>query len=351
MRWLESAHRGSVIGPAAPGAHAAPGVNGAGAADEAALRGAAALFIVFNLGSGADDAEAARASIRQACEQAGRALHLFEVDRAEQLGAVVAEAVKQACAAHGVVVAAGGDGTLNAVAQAALGSGCPYGVLPQGTFNYFSRTHGIPPQTDAAMQVLLHEVPRPVQVGLVNERPFLVNASVGLYPEVLQDREGWKERFGRRRGIAVLAALGTLLRGYRSLRLEVELEGRVRKVRTPTLFIGNNALQMEQMGLTLAQDIDAGRLAGIMLRPVSRLEILWLMWRGAFGGLSQADELVCLPFVTLTIRPARPFRRRRIKVAIDGEIVWMPLPLTFSVSPQPLMLIRPDGPAPERQAP
>lgn len=312
---------------------------------------AADLFIVFNLGSGAQDAQDTRAAIRQACEQAGRKLHLFEVDQPDQLGALAARAVQQARAAQGVVVAAGGDGTLNAVAQAVLGSGLRFGVLPQGTFNYFSRTHGIPSDTAEAMQVLLHEAAQPVQVGLVNQRPFLVNASLGLYPQVLQDREGWKQRFGRHRGMALLGALQTLLRGHRSLRLQVEHEGQVRRVRTPTMFIGNNALQMEQMGLPLAKDIDAGRLSGIMLRPVGRLEILWLMWRGAFGQLGAADELVCLPFVKLTIRAARPFRFRGINVAIDGEIVRMPFPLTFALSPQPLLLIRPRGPAPERQAP
>lgn len=55
-----------------------------------------------------------------------------------------------------VVVAAGGDGTLNAVARAVFGSGCAFGVLPQGTFSAFSRTHGIPTDIGAAMQVLLH---------------------------------------------------------------------------------------------------------------------------------------------------------------------------------------------------
>ncbi len=328
-------------------------VDGPGLADDdgqAAAHRFADLFIVFNLGSGAHDAQDARAAIRQACEQAGRKLHLFEVEQPQRLGAVAELAVRQARAVQGVVVAAGGDGTLNAVAQAVLGSGLRFGVLPQGTFNYFSRTHGIPSDTAAAMQVLLHEAARPVQVGLVNDRLFLVNASVGLYPQVLEDREGWKQRFGRSRGIAVLAALGTLLRGYRSLRLDVEFEGRVRHVRTPTLFVGNNALQMQQLGLALADDLDAGRLAGVVLRPVGRLEILGLMARGAFGRLGDADEVLPLSFTRLTIRAARPFRRHRIKVATDGEITWLPLPLTFAVSAQPLLLIRPPGLAPEREA-
>ncbi len=325
-----------------------PRVDDRGAPTEAANGGD--LFVVFNLGSGAGDAATVRRDIKRACAEAGRKLQLFEVDKPEALGEIAARAVRLAREAQGVVVAAGGDGTLNAVAQAVLGTGVRFGVLPQGTFNYFSRTHGIPADTAQAMQVLLHEAAHPVQVGLVNDRVFLVNASVGLYSQLLEDREGWQQYFGRSRAIAVFAALGTLLRGYRSLRLEVECEGRARTLRTPTLFVGNNALQMQQMGLSLAADIDAGRLAGVMLRPVGRLEILWLMWRGAFGGLGDADELVPLSFSRLTLRAARPFRRRHIKVAIDGEVISLPRPLTFAVSEQPLWLIRPPGMAQERQA-
>ena len=143
---------------------------------------------------------------------------------------------------------------MNAVAQAVLGSGCAFGVLPQGTFNYFGRTHGIPQDTALAMQLLLHAPVQPVQVGLVNDRVFLVNASVGLYPRLLEEREGWKRRFGRSRLVAFGAGATTLLRGYRSLRLQIEVQGQTRRLRTPTLFVGNNPLQLEQLGFPQAQD-------------------------------------------------------------------------------------------------
>lgn len=81
-------------------------------------------------------------------------------------------AVSRARQANGIVVAAGGDGAINAVAQATLGSGCAFGVLSQGIFNYFSRTHGIPADTVQGMQVLLREPAQPVQAGLVNNRGF-----------------------------------------------------------------------------------------------------------------------------------------------------------------------------------
>ena len=247
------------------------------------------LFVVFNLGSGAGDAEGARLAIEQACASAGRQLHLLGVDDPRRLATIARDAVQRAQAVQGVVVAAGGDGTLNAVAQAVLGSGCAFGVLPQGTFNYFGRSHGIPQDTAMAMQLLLHAPVQPVQVGLVNDRVFLVNASVGLYPRLLEEREGWKSRFGRSRLVAFGAGAATLLRGYRSLRLQIEVQGQTRRVRTPTLFVGNNPLQLEQLGFPQAQDVAQGALAAIALRPVSRWSMLKLLLRGALGRLGDAD--------------------------------------------------------------
>lgn len=309
------------------------------------------LFILLNIGSGQGDARAARATIELACDEAGRELHLVEVDEPQRLAELATQLVQRAQQANGIVVAAGGDGTINAVAQATLGSGCAFGVLPQGTFNYFSRTHGIPADLTQAMQVLLHETALPVQVGLVNNRVFLVNASLGLYPQLLEDREAWKKKLGRSRLVATGAGLMSLLRGYRSLRLMIEVHGQARAVRTPTLFVGNNALQMEQYGFPEAQAIDAGNLAGITLRTVGRMTILWLLLRGAFGRLGEADQVVNFSFRRLTVLRSRSFGARRVKVATDGEITWMSLPLEFRVSPQPLMLIRPAALAPERAKP
>jgi diacylglycerol kinase family enzyme len=192
----------------------------------------------------------------------------------------------------------------------------------------------------------------PVQVGLVGERVFLVNASLGLYPQLLEDREAWKRQFGRSRLVALGAGLVTLLRGHRSLRLRVEAQGQERELRTPTLFVGNNALQLEQLGFPEARAVDAGRLAAIALHPVGRLAMLGLLWRGAFGRLGEADEVIHIATRQLTVRPGRrlvAWRSHRIKVATDGEVAWMRLPLTFRVAPQTLDLLRPPAPAPERQ--
>lgn len=310
----------------------------------------APLILLFNPVSGHGDPQQTRSAIEAACAAARRPLVLRQVDDPQRLPALAREAVALARRERAVVVAAGGDGTLNAVAQACLGSGCAFGVLPQGTFNYFGRTHGIPTETEAALRVLLSERPQPVQVGLVNERLFLVNASLGLYPELLEDREAWKRQLGRSRLVALGAALSTLLRGHRQLRLELEADGQRQLLLTPTLLVGNNALQLEQLGLAEATAIDQGALAGMALRPLSRLGMLGLLLRAACGRLGEAEGLQRFALRELSVQRVRPFGARRIKVALDGEISWMDLPLRFRVLPQALPLIRPPGLAPERRA-
>ncbi|MDM0045991.1 diacylglycerol kinase family protein [Variovorax dokdonensis] len=307
----------------------------------------APLFIVLNPASGRGEADNARRSIESACAQAGREHHIYQVDRHRRLQPCVQEAVERAKAVQGVVVAAGGDGTINAVAQATLGSGCAFGVLPQGTFNYFSRTHGIPTDTDEAMRVLLNEQPRAVQVGQVNDRVFLVNASLGLYAQLLEDREAYKAQFGRRRWVALWSALLTALRGHRPWYLHLSWHGVQRDIRTKTLFVANNALQLHQVGLPEADAPEQGQLAAIALKPLSTLSMLGLLVSGARGRLGEADSVVSFPFESMTVRPMRG--HRRVKVATDGEIGWCAMPLEFRVSPEPLWLVRP-AVAPELEA-
>lgn len=301
----------------------------------------APFFIVLNVGSGHGDANDAQATIASILGEAGRAFEILLVDGAHQLPQRAQEAVDAARRNDGIVVAAGGDGTLNTVAQAVLPTGLPFAVLPQGTFNYFGRTHGIPTDTAAATRALLNAMPQPVQVGLVNERVFLVNTSIGLYPRVLEKREEHKSRFGRFRLVALWSGVVTLLRGYPQLRLLLERDGQpATALRTPTLFVGNNRLQLEQIGIPEAGAQPHGFLVAVSPRPVSRWAMLRLIAHGMRGRLGDAPAVDSFEFVELVVRsPTRHWRRA--KIATDGEIIWLDLPLTFRVSPQPLQLLLP----------
>ena len=302
----------------------------------------APFFIVMNGGSGRHDVNAVQQTIQRTMAEAGRQHTVHVVTDASRLAAAARSAVKQAQARGGVVVAAGGDGTINALAHAALGSGCPFGVLPQGTFNYFARTHGIPTDTEDAVRLLLSARAHPVQVGQVNERIFLVNASVGLYPQLLEDREAFKQQYGRSRFIALISGLATLMRQHRQLHLRIERNDETRELRTPTLFVGNNLLQLQQIGLSEAECLDRGMLAALAVRPVGTLSMFWLMLRGAFGRLGEAENVHTFAFRRIVVKPRWPLGRRRMKIATDGEVMRMRPPLQFAVAAEPLMLIKPD---------
>jgi diacylglycerol kinase family enzyme len=306
---------------------------------------AAPLFIVMNARSGDQAANDARGTIEQVLGEGSRRFELLLVRKGSEIASTARNAVEKAQRNGGIVVAAGGDGTINAVAAAVLGSGCTFGVVPLGTFNYFSRTHGIPLETRAAAQLLLGGEPQAVQVGLVNDRVFLVNASLGLYPKLLEEREAYKRQYGRRRWVAAWAAMATLLRGHRPLRITLQSEsgGAVEgmsEVQTPTLFVGNNQLQLTQIGIDEAPEVDRGALVALGLQPVNSLDMLWLIARGAFGQLGSASEVFSFSFRRLTVATGRQ-PGRRVKIATDGEVAWLRSPLLFSVAPQPLMLIRP----------
>lgn len=298
------------------------------------------LFVVMNAGSGHGDTQQAIATVREKLAESGRRHELYLVEKPEQLQQFAQKAARNAREFNGAVVGAGGDGTLNAVAQQAYAVDRPFGVLPQGTFNYFGRTHQIPEDTAAALDALLQSVPTPTQVGQLNGKLFLVNASLGLYPRLLQEREAYKQQFGRSRVVAFAASVITLLRDHRALTLQVECDGEIKTLYTSTLFVGNNALQLEQVGIAEAEAVP-GQLAAIAVQPASKSKMLGLLLRGAFGNLGASDQIDSFAFTRLTVLPRSTYSRRRFKVAIDGEISFFASPLTFALAPRPLQLLLP----------
>ncbi len=299
----------------------------------------APFFIVLNRGSGKHGEGDVRLGIEAALTEAGREFSVHEVEEPSQLDSFATEVVTKARACGGVVVAAGGDGTINAVATAALGSGCPFGVLPLGTFNYFSRVHGIPSDLPGACQVLLGAQAFEVQVGLMNDRVFLVNGSLGAYPELLEERETAKHRLGRSRLVAIAAGLRSLLRSHRHVRLDIEAQRGSRSVVAETLFVSNNRLQLKRVGIADSELVEHDRLIAVLVRPAGVLGTLGLILRALLGRLGEAEQVTSFDFERMTVRPR--LRKRWVKVAKDGEVETLAAPLTFRVASSALCLLRP----------
>lgn len=306
----------------------------------------AELFIVMNQGSGSEEKLAVREAIETELKGAGRRYRFVPVAPGGIVQACQ-QAARLAREHGGVVVGVGGDGTINAAAQAALAQDCPLGVIAQGTFNLFARQHGLPLDAAEAARCLLHAQAEEVQVAQVNQRIFLVNASVGLYPKLLADRETVKQKLGRRRWIAMLSGLVSLFEWRLMLQLDVDLDGVVTRLRTPSLFVCNNRLQLERLGIgeEVLDQLGQGRLAGLLVPRLQPGTKLRLAVRAMLGRLGDTRELQTFTLRTLNVSTRNA---RKLKVATDGEVQWMQLPLHFTVAPRALKLMLPP---PQERAP
>jgi diacylglycerol kinase family enzyme len=235
-----------------------------------------------------------------------------------------------------VLVAAGGDGTVSAVAQVALEHGVPLGVVPCGTRNHFAKDTGADISAPARHLATLAEGDEvQVDVGMVNGRAFLDNVSVGFYAEMVRDPDY------RRRRVRVAAryAHRALLRSGRRTSLRTTVPGRV-ALPEQVLFVlvSNNAYS-----------------PGVAPRPALRSRLdegsLWVYLLGLPG----ADR----PFTSRLVRgtgrliggravvAAWPTTRQTmttesasIPVGIDGEPVELATPLEFTIRAGGLRLLQ-----------
>jgi len=298
------------------------------------------FFVVMNAGSGRRGAQLRKAIVERELAAGGAEGVVRLVRSPKALPEAIDWAIGMARAQQGAVVAAGGDGTINAVVQQVLDSGLPFGALPQGTFNFFGRNHGLSEDLAQAARDLLTAQTEPVQVGVVNDRVFLINASIGLYRRLLQDREAFKARLGRSRLVALWAGLNTLLRPHPRLELCIRESSGERREQVLTLVVGNNRLQLEQMGLADAACVEHGRLLAIRLRPLPRWRLLGVALRGVLGRWVDGDHGEAAAFDELVVNPLSA-RRRSLRVALDGEIQRLRPPLVFRVASEALPLLRP----------
>lgn len=301
------------------------------------------ITVLLNEASGRDDKQSVRQSIERALREAGRDFRLMTVPTRAALPELARRCAEEAIGRSRLLLAAGGDGTINAVAGHLLHTGVPLGIVPLGTFNYLARDLGIPLDPAAAVRVLLDGLERDVPVARVNGRLFFVNANFGLYRRLQEEGERRKRRFGRNRPVVVFSALLTLLRHHRVYDVQLEIDGRPVRMRTPLVFCGFNTLQLEKLGLPAAECTARGMLAVLTLRPMSRRELLGFALRGALQGLGEASNLrtYCASSVEVHWRGARTAR-----VAIDGETCTCSLPLRFDVARDALRVIVPRFPEP-----
>lgn len=237
---------------------------------------------------------------------------------------------------HDAIVAGGGDGTLNTVASALIGTDKAFGVLPLGTHNHFAKDLGMPDGLDEAVAALATAVPRPIDVAEVNGHPFLNFTGMGLHPEIVRAREALRAPRRRNKFFVLVLAFVTALRRVPILRVGLQTPESLRWRTTPSVIVCSNPHQMRLFGLEEMSYPDRGVLNVYLARPTRWYALAWLAIRSVFRvDMARGFEALVLPALELHLH------RRRVTVTIDGEIVSLTTPLKYHVRRGALKVLTP----------
>lgn len=294
--------------------------------------GTIAVIINGSAGSGHDDAMVEQLRARFA----GNGVQA-DVTLARSGKQMIATAQSALARGAAIIVAGGGDGTINAVASVLAGTGVGFGVLPMGTLNHFAKDLGIPLELDAAVDNVVQGGRKLVDVGEVNGRVFLNNSSLGLYPDIVSERERQQRRLGRGKWLAACWATLGALRRYPFLQVRLTLDDGERLRTTPFVFIGNNEYTMEGFNIGERAALDCGQLSLYVAQQPGRLGLLRLAWRALCGRLAQERDFDALCAHAIQIDTGR----KRMRVATDGEVTVMTTPLKYRIRPAALCVIVP----------
>jgi len=257
-----------------------------------------------------------------------------------------------------VVVAAGGDGTVSGAAGALAGTDAALGVLPLGTLNHFAKDLGIPADLGEAARVIVAGRTRSVDVGEVNGRLFVNNASIGMYARLIAERAA-VQRIGHGKWLAHGLATLRVFREYRRLRVAVRSgkgEGEkgergkgeagskgdgggkgIQIVRTPFVFVGNNEYQLSGLELGGRETLDSGRLHVCMAPGMSRGGVARLIIAAVFGDVCTVEGFESFTSAAVSLDAGVA----RLVASIDGEAVTIDNPLACRIRPRALRVLVP----------
>lgn len=291
------------------------------------------VAVIINAASGAGDKENERRTLADFFAASGIDAR---IDLARSGAEIVEMAKSAARGGYQTIVAAGGDGTISAVAAELVETEKTLGVLPLGTLNHFAKDLNISLDlTEAARTISAGRVAK-VDVGEVNGQLFINNSSLGLYPDVVRRRER-RQRLGYGKWNSLLRAAFKVLRRYPSLDIRVNTGEKEIITRTPFVFIGNNEYEMESFNIGGRSCLDGGHLSLYLTPHAGRFGLLRMSLRALFGKLNQEKD-----FVSLRTEEARiETTHKQLRVAMDGEVSMLETPLHYKIRRGALRVIVP----------
>jgi YegS/Rv2252/BmrU family lipid kinase len=291
------------------------------------------IEVIVNAASGTGSKDGVEQQLAEAFKAAGVTARISLARTGSELAQLAQRAVESDAE---IVVACGGDGTINSVASAIIDRDKVLGVLPFGTMNHFAKDLHIPLDLEGAVETIVAGHETRVDVGDVNGRIFLNNSSLGLYPTIVRERQK-QQRLGWGKWPAYVWAGYAALRRYPFLTVRVGVDGQELGGRTPFLFVGNNEYEMKALNVGHRACLDKGELSLYMTNRTGRLGLLRLALRALVGRLAQEKDFTALCTKEIWIET----KHSRLRVAVDGEVAEMKPRLYYRVRPRALRVLIP----------
>jgi diacylglycerol kinase family enzyme len=222
----------------------------------------------------------------------------------------------------------GGDGTMRSVASLTRNSDMVLLPCPGGTHNHFAKAAGFSSVEDVANGLATQDS-QVVDIGMVNEEPFLNNASIGWYVDLVARRERYQQHMPRR-----LAKILSVIMHMTSIkRLRITIDGVDERVWL--VWIGNGEFSIDPNEALQRVSLTSGVLDIRILRAGVRMPKL----RALLAVLN--NDVESSPLIVRRIETECDIhvRSNRIDIALDGELVTVTAPLHFACSPRSLRLL------------
>lgn len=284
------------------------------------------ILVIYNPKSGSSCLRKVQAACKQHAIQAQ--YHRIQPN----LKQLITAAEKDGCE---VVVAAGGDGTVNAVAAQLVGSTMRLAVLPCGTLNHFAKDLGIPLDVEDAIALLKAGHSKKVDIGQVNDRFFVNNSSVGIYPALVRERDKHSRILGK--WPAAVWALVIVMFRIRRRQLILTIDDKQIKRRTPFVFVGNNSYNIDEFGFNNRDRLDGGTLSIYLIKTANIFTILRILLFAMVGRARSERDFEVFSGKELKIQA----KHAQLQVAFDGEVALLQTPLHFKIRNASLRVVAP----------
>ena len=233
---------------------------------------------------------------------------------------------------YDIVVAVGGDGTVNEVASALVGSNTALGIVPLGSGNGLARHLGIPTQPRAAVKAILAGQPIRIDSAIINGRPFFCTAGIGFDAQVATDYAN----AGTRGLITYTKEAIHDWRAYTPNEYEIETEEGAIKTQALLITIGNSSQWGNNFFITPDASLQDGKLDIAIVKPASIESNVQMVWQLRHKTLGRNPDVLFLrsSFIRIKCLSDAP-----VAAHYDGEVTTFDGEIVCECKPSSLMVL------------